>query len=116
MFNEKELKRIAELYNKQEGQRYPCSNQIVRCGVITRDKDKALSIMNDKGATLIKKGSHFLEWELDNERWIWTHWSYSIRGYRFYKIIVDKNTDMSDDDFQSVLNSCGLYCCSFEIV
>lgn len=116
MFSEKELKRIAKLYNKQKGQKYPCSNQIVKCGVITRDKDKALSIMSSKGATLIKKGSYFLEWELGNEKWIWTYWSYNLRGYRFYKIIVDKNTDMSDDDFQSVLNSCGLYCCSFEIV
>ena len=51
--NKEELEKIAEFFNKQEGQKYPCSNQIVSCAVITRDRDKALSIMQDKGASLI---------------------------------------------------------------
>lgn len=42
------LERHREYYNKQEGRKYPCSNQIVRCGIFTRDRDKAIEFMKDK--------------------------------------------------------------------
>ena len=42
------LERHREYYNKQEGRKYPCSNQIVRCGVFTSDRDKAIEFMKDK--------------------------------------------------------------------
>lgn len=117
MIKQEELKRIAKYFNQQKGQQYPCSNQIVICGVITRDRDKALSIMQSKNAVLVKHGKNKLEWKFNNERWIWTHWGYNTRGYRFYKVIVDKNIDMTEDEFAfSILGSCGNYCCSFEVV
>lgn len=110
------LERKAKFYNKQEGRKFHCSNQIVTCGVITRDKDKALVIMNKKGAT-IKSQSIYnrIEWMLDNERWIWRNWDESAKSYRFYKVIVDENID------EAVFHYCvepllANYCCSFEII
>ena len=44
----KRLKRYAEYYNKQNGCKYPCSNQIVRCAIVTEDKNKAINFMKDK--------------------------------------------------------------------
>ena len=117
MIKQEELKKAAAYFNSQKGQQYPCSNQIVTCGVITRDRDKALSIMQDKGVTLVKQGKNQLEWKLNNEKWIWRYWGYHIRGYRFYKLIVDKDIEMTKDEFEfSILGACGFYCCSFEIV
>lgn len=109
------LERKAEFYNKQEGRKFPCSNQIVTCGVITHDRDKALSVMDRKGAT-VKSQSHYgIEWELNNERWIWRHWNENCRGYRFYKVIVDE--DINDDVFRYIVAPClANYCCSFEIM
>ena len=116
--NKKELEKIAEFFNKQKGQKYPCSNQIVRCAVITQDRDKALSIMQDKGASLTMQGKNCLEWEFNGEKWRWdSYYGYSRRGYRFYKVILDKDINLTDDEFQfSVLARCANYCCSFEIV
>ena len=62
------LERYASFYNKQNGQKYPCSNQIVICAIVTNDRDKALSIMEEREATIIFQSYHRIEWELNNER------------------------------------------------
>lgn len=36
---EEEMKLISEKINKQEGRKYPCSNQIVVCGFFSTDED-----------------------------------------------------------------------------
>lgn len=111
------LERKAEFYNKQEGRRFPCSNQIVTCAIITGDRDKALSVMKEKGA-IVKSQSYIyprIEWELNNERWIWRNWNDSCKGYRLYKVIVDENID--ENVFRCLISPlCANYCCSFEII
>lgn len=111
------LERKAEFYNKQNGRRFPYSNQIVTCGVITRDKNKALTVMNQKGATVKTQCNSYnrIDWELNNERWVWRYWNDSCRGYRFYKVIVDG--DIDENIFRHLIEPCcANYCCSFEII
>lgn len=111
----KRLAQCAEFYNKQEGRKYPCSNQIVLCGIITDDRDKALAIMNKKGAAIKIQSLARIEWELNGERWLWRNWNKSCKGYRLYKIIVDENVDA--DVFRRLISPlCANYCCSFEII
>ena len=108
------LEHYVEYFNKQKGSPYPCSNQIVLCGVITKDKDKALSVMKEKGAVIKRQSYNSIEWELNNERWLWTTWDNHARGYRFYKILIDENIDEELFLFARVKSS--LYCCSMEII
>lgn len=110
------LEHYREFFNNQEGQKYPCSNQIVLCGIITKDKDKAIDFMKNKNIVEIRKGQKEIVWLLDNnERWMWRDWNVNHRGYRFYKVAVDKFID--DDLFELlVIPKCSLYCCSFEII
>ena len=105
----------AEFYNKREGKKFPCSNQVVLCGIITDDRDKALSVMNKKGATIKLQYPHRIEWVLNNERWLWRNWNESCKGYRFRRVIIDENVD--ENVFRDfVLPCCANYCCSFEII
>lgn len=116
--NREVLERYVEHFNNQEGRPYPCSNQIVVCGVITKDKDKALSVMEKKGAIIKSRYSGFvkghIEWELNNERWLWKNWNENYRGYRFYKILIDENID--EELFRFATTRAGSYCCSMEII
>lgn len=110
------LEHYVEYFNKQKGQKYPCSNQVVVCGIITKDKNKALSVMKEKGAVISRQSNYFnyIEWQLNNERWLWRNWNDGARGYRFYKILVDENVDEELFLFARVKSS--LYCCSMEII
>lgn len=108
------LEQYAEYFNKQEGRSYPCSNQTVICGIVTKDKNKALSIMAKRGAIIKRQSSKHIEWELNNERWLWKDWNMNYRGYRFYKVAIDKFIDA--DLFEHIKCLCSLYCCSMEIV
>ena len=110
----KVMEQYAEWFNNQKGTPYPCSNQIVVCGVITKDKNKALSIMEEKGAVLIGQGNNNIKWELGNEIWVWKVWNETMRGHRFYKVIVDE--DIDENLFRWTRFCCALYCCSMEIV
>lgn len=112
--NREVLEHYVEYFNKQEGRLYPCSNQIVVCGVITEDRDKALSVMKDRGAVIRRHSLNCIEWELNNERWLWRIWNDGARGYRFYKILVDRNIDEELFGFVRVKSS--IYCCSMEII
>ena len=111
----KRLEQCADFYNKQEGRKFPCSNQVVLCGIITDDRDKALYVMKEKGAIVKWEHPHRIEWELDNERWLWRNWNESCKGHRLYKVIVDENVD--DNVFHYLIFPlCANYCCSFEII
>lgn len=112
--NREELEHYAEYFNKQKGSSYPCSNQIVVCGVMTRDINKALSVMESKGAIIKMRGNNNIVWELDNEIWYWKRWNEMMRGHRFYKVIVDKDVD--ENLFRWTRIYCAGYCCSMEIV
>ena len=115
-----ELKQFVEHYNNQEGCKYPCSNQIVRCGVITDNREKAIDYMKDyiKDKNIVKKYERRdgIEWFLDNgEIWIWRIWNESCRGYRLYKLAIDRYTDK--EVFETlVAPKCAHYCCSVEII
>jgi hypothetical protein len=112
--NKEELKYCAEYFNRQKGRPYPCSNQTVVCAVITMDRDKALSAMKEKGAIIRRQSFRHIEWELNNEIWLWKNWNTDYRGYRFYKVIVDE--DIDDRIFRWVNAYACLYCCSMEII
>lgn len=108
------LNECAEYFNKQKGQPYPCSNQIVVCGVIIKDRQKALSIMEQKGAILISQDYDRIRWILNGEFWLWRDWNTHHRGYRFYKFIIEQ--DIDERMFNWVRAYGGLYGCYMEIV
>ena len=110
------LKKFKEYYDTQEGRKYPCSNQIVVCGIITDDRNLAIDFMKDKPVveTYLRKDG--ITWRLDNgEKWVWRHWNESCRGHRFYKVAIDKF--IRREIFEYLVQPyCGLYCCSVEII
>ena len=110
------LKRFKEYYDSQEGRRYPCSNQIIICGIITEDRNLAMDFMKDKQVVEMRQRKDEIVWRLDNgEKWIWRHWNESCRGYRFYKVAIDKL--VKKEIFEYLIQPyCGLYCCSVEIL
>ena len=116
MMSIEELEHYKEYFDKQEGRRYPCSNQIVLCGIVTKDRDKAINFMMGKNVVDKKERINEILWLLDNgERWLWKNWNIDHRGYRFYKVVVDKFID--EELFRMfVVPKCSLYCCSFEII
>ena len=109
------LEDYAEDFNKQEGSKYPCSNQIVLCGVITKDRAKAIDFMKNKNVVCKREQRSKIIWFLDNgERWMWCNWNINYRGYRFYKVAIDRWIDV--ELFRRICVLCSGYCCSFEIV
>ena len=111
-----ELEYYKEYFNNQEGRKYPCSNQIVLCGIVTDSRDKAIDFMKNKNIVRKIEARDRIEWILDNnERWLWKYWNESARGYRFYKIAVDSIIDKSLFHCL-ILPRCANYCCSMEII
>ena len=110
------LKHFKEYYDSQEGRRYPCSNQIVVCGIITKDENLAIDFMKDKPVIEMRQRVDEIVWQLDNgERWMWRNWNENCRGYRFYKIAIDKL--IPQDLFNYFVRPlCSLYCCSVDIL
>lgn len=114
--NLEELNIFKSYVDNQVGRKYPCSNQIVTCGIFTDDKNKAILYMSDKKAQHVIERKDSIEWILENgERWLWKEWNSSYRGYRFYKIAVDKNINRVLFDNLIAPYSC-LYCCSMDII
>lgn len=112
----KVLEHFKKEFDEQDGQKYPCSNQIVLCGIITKDKEKAIAFMKDKNVVKIRERKNEITWYLDNgEKWMWQNWNINHRGYRFYKIAVDKFIDINLFRYL-VVPKCNIYCCSFDII
>ena len=61
------------------------------CAIITLDKHKAESIMEEKGAIKLFESNNRVDWELDNERWMWRYWDKMLIRCRLRKIIIDKD-------------------------
>lgn len=114
--NQKVLEHYIDHFNKQVGQKYPCGNQIVLCGIITNNRDKALDFMKDKKIIEKREQQYQIDWVLDNgERWQWRKWNTNCRGCRFYKIAIDES--ISDELFKAIVAPyCSPYCCSMEII
>ena len=110
------LEKCREEFSKQEGQNYPCSNQVVRCGIFTSDRNKAIEFMKDKDIIEKRERKDEITWHLSNgEKWIWRIWNEYCRGYRFYKVAVDRDIDRKIFEY-IVMPYTGFYCCSFEII
>lgn len=110
------LEHYVEYFNKQEGRKYPCSNQTVLCGIITGDRNKALDFMRNKEFAERRERYDQIDWVLTNgERWQWRKWNERCKGYRFYKVAIDEN--INDEIFEVLVRPCcGSYCCSMEII
>ena len=107
-----EMKHISDTISKQEGQNYPCSNQVVTCGFFApRKKWEEFCNENKHRTKHITKDYMIFE---DGERW---HWfsinSYNCRGYRFYKIKVSRNVDRHVF-MQNIYPYCSHYCKEIE--
>lgn len=104
-------------FNNREGQAHPCGNQIMICAIITHNVELAEKVMREKGAVPLRKFSHIeRRWKLNDENWLWKSnmANDQNRGYRFYKVIVDRN--LSKKEIQQIIIPCNIYCCSFEII
>ena len=110
-----ELNYYAEYFGRQQGQKYPCRNQEVRCAVFAKDRINAFCFMKSKGATVKRILRDQIQWLLDGELWEWRDWNMSYRGYRFYKIAIDESVD-DEIFYYLVLPYCANYCCSLEVM
>ena len=109
---EEEMKVISERINKQEGRKYPCSNQIVVCGFFSTDEEWDNFVNNnlDKIKTRKKDMVMFA----NKEQWYhFDYINYSQRGYRFYKIKVSRNVNR-ELFLDCIYPYCSLYCKEIE--
>ena len=109
---EEEMKLISERINKQEGRKYPCSNQIVVCGFFSTDEEWNNFVNNnlDKIKTRQKDRVIFS----NKEQWYhFNYINYSQRGYRFYKIKVSRNVNR-ELFLNCIYPYCSLYCKEIE--
>ena len=88
--NKEILEHYVKYFNNQERLLNPSTKPIGHCVVITEDRDKALSVMKERGAvikreyyTLAGQSRKDIEWELNGETWLWKDWCESHSGYRF---------------------------------
>lgn len=109
-------KTIYDYFNQQKGQRYPCSNQIVTCIYITDNPQEVYNYLNLNNINIIKRTKNYIEWQENNERWIWRPIKDNCRGYRFYKVKISKNYDDEKKIRELILPSCFHYCCSWEVM
>ena len=105
---------LIEYFSKQEGRPYPISNQVVVCGFVS-------SYLND-WENFVKKLDKEIIWKTrqfgvvlpNNERWVFINPNENyIRGYRFYKVLANKNIDKKIIN-EAILPLCVGYCKYFE--
>lgn len=109
-------KKLTETFNKQEGQNYPCSNQIVVCGFVALYRSDWERFVHDNKDKIARQYCNAMREEIlldNNERWVWIVPSHEIRGYRFYKVLADKNINKKIIG-EKILPQCSFYCKSFE--
>lgn len=86
---EEEMKLISEKINKQEGRKYPCSNQIVVCGFFSTDEDWNNFVNNNLDKIKIRQKDRVIF--ANKEKWYYFDYTDSSqRGFRFYKIKVSR--------------------------
>ena len=61
----KRLEHYREYFNKQKGRKYPCSNQIVRCAIVTNDRDKVVNFMSDKEVVKKLERKDYTAWHFN---------------------------------------------------
>lgn len=107
-----EANRVLNIFNNQEGQPYPCSNQIVCCGYITPFdwKWERFVDQNMENIKVWTKNGFVLN---NGDNWIRVPISSNIRGQRYYKAKVDRHINR-DFFITEIMPNCGNYCCNFE--
>ena len=107
---------LALYFNQQKGQRYPCSNQIVTCIYITDNNQEVYEYLKKNHIIPTKKTKRYIEWQENNERWIWQSIAENARGYRFYKVKISNNYNNEEMLQYVILPCCHSYCCSWEVM
>ena len=109
---EEEMKLISERINKQEGRKYPCSNQIVVCGFFSTDEEWNNFVNNNLDKIKTRKKDRVIF--ANKEQWYhFDYINYSQRGYRFYKIKVSRNVNR-ELFLNCIYPYCSLYCKEIE--
>lgn len=109
---EEEMKLISEKINKQEGRKYPCSNQIVVCGFFSTDEDWNNFVNNNFDKIKIRQKDRVIF--ANKEQWYYFDYTnYSQRGFRFYKIKVSCNINR-EIFLNCIYPYCSLYCKEIE--
>ena len=109
---EEEMKLISERINKQEGRKYPCSNQIVVCGFFSTDEEWNNFVNNNFDKIKTKQKDRIIF--ANKEQWYhFNYINYSQRGYRFYKIKVSRNVNR-ELFLNCIYPYCSLYCKEIE--
>lgn len=107
---------LANYFNQQQGSKIPCSNQIVICAYITDNLQEIYNYLDKNNIIPIRILKTCIEWQENNEHWIWIPITEKIRGYRFYKIKISKNYSNKKILEQVIIPSCDFYCCSWEVI
>lgn len=107
---------LADYFNQKQGRKYPCSNQIVICAYITDNSQEVYNYLDKNNIIPIRISKTRIEWQENNERWIWLPITQQIRGYRFYKIKISKNYNNEKILKEIIIPYCSLYCCSWEVM
>lgn len=111
MTNE-EIGIISERINGQDGRKYPCSNQVVVCGFFSTEEKWNRFVQDNKNCIQEQRKR---EIKLsNNERWCYFDMnSFLFKGYRFYKIKVDKDINR-EVFYKCIYPCCSLYCKEIE--
>ena len=110
------IKHAEEYFNQQKGRHYPCSNQIVTCIYITNNIQEVYEYLNKNHIVPNRQGKNYIEWQENNERWIWRPISESCRGFRFYKVKISNDYNNEKMLQYIILPCCDSYCCSWEVM
>ena len=109
---EKEMLLISVAISKQKGQNYPCSNQIVTCGIFSSEEYwDEFCLKNEY--KMKRRTKYWIEFEY-GERWTYFNPDiYPFRGFRFHKIKVTRNINRRLF-LECVYPCCALYCKEIE--
>lgn len=112
-----EMQHIQNEINSQEGQNYPCSNQVVLCGFFGTLSDWHEFLLSKKDETEDCSMKDYLKLK-NGEIWKFFHVPKSnfdnIRGYRFYKVKIDSRLIDRKNIIENILPLCDLYCSELE--
>lgn len=109
---QEEMDMISENINKQQGRKYPCSNQIVVCGFFASEEAWNKFVKDNLENIKIRRKNEFVF--INDERWIhFSYLDYSQRGYRFYKLKVSHDIDYHLF-FESIYSCSYPYCKEIE--
>lgn len=109
---------IKKYVKKQKGQDHPCSNQIVKKVILLRDSSRIAAFEQAYPHFVCYRRNIYNENRYidpkTEELWITKPLSENLRGYRFYKVIIDSTIDNVDLLHNIVFGCMSHYCCDVE--